>query len=198
MQKKLLQNSIFKFLSSLKLTVTCLFLLFVLTWWGTVFQVNHGLYLAQKQIFHGFMFLAFGFLPFPGAQLVLWVFFINLVCVALTRFIHYRFNKIGILIIHFGILTYFVGAFVTFTITKETFLQLLEGEGSNVSAFYHDWELSIWKEDGSSKKVTALNVEFFQPRKKYPLDERFSLEVESYYPNAQVFNQALTRVANFK
>jgi len=211
---KLAQNPIFKFFSSLKLTVTCLGLLFILTWCGTIFQIDQGLYLAQKQIFHSFWFLMFGFLPFPGAQLVLWIFFLNLVCVTLTRFIHYRFKKIGILIIHFGILTYFVGAFVTLTITKETFLQLLEGEGANVSTFYNEWELSIWQSTQSSKNVTAIDAYTFHPKTAYRIDENFSIEVKSYYSNSKAFTitqspehfdyvnasgiQSLVKVANIK
>ncbi len=174
-----------KVFSSLKITITCLMLLFILTWWGTIDQVENGLYHAQEQFFHSFFFLSFGWLPFPGAQLVLWILFINLVCVALTRFV-YRWSRIGILIIHFGLLTYFVSAFVTLHCVEESQLTLKEGEASNVSSAYRDWELSIWKKDGGEKIITAYDAKNFKPGRILDFNEyNFEVIVKNYYPNAR-------------
>jgi len=148
--------------SSIKIAVTCLLLLFVLTFWGTVAQVNSGLYSAQERYFYSWFFLVLGFFPFPGARLVLWTLFINLLCVLITRFV-YKLSHIGILIIHIGLLTYFVSAFVTFHVVEESNLTLLEGEGSNVSSAYYDWELSVWKSSQSDRRnITALDVNDFK------------------------------------
>ena len=57
-----------KLLSSVRITVVCIFLLFVLTFWGTVAQVQQGLYIAQERFFNSFFFLAGGFFPFPGCR----------------------------------------------------------------------------------------------------------------------------------
>ena len=175
-----------KAFSSLKITVTCLGLLFILTFWGTVDQVENGLYHAQEQFFHSFFFLAFGFVPFPGAQLVLWILFINLVCVASTRFV-YRWSHLGILIIHFGLLTYFVSAFVTLHVVEESQLTLKEGEASNVSSAYHDWELSVWKQAGDKKQVIAYDAKNFKPGMVLNFNEYgFEVVVKDYYPNIQL------------
>jgi len=75
-----------KFLSSTRITVVCLFLLFILTFWGTIAQVQQGLYAAQDRFFNSFYFLAAGWIPFPGAQLVLWVLFVNLICMVILTY----------------------------------------------------------------------------------------------------------------
>src|SRR5580698_863458 len=81
--------SILKVIASSRITVICLFLLFILTFWGTIAQVQQGLYVAQERFFNSFFFLAAGFIPFPGAQLVLWVFFINLISSIILTFKKY-------------------------------------------------------------------------------------------------------------
>src|SRR5471032_1290247 len=98
-----------KRLSSSWITVVCLFLLFILTFWGTIAQVQQGLYAAQDRFFNSFFFLAAGFIPFPGAQLVLWVLFVNLICMMVLTFKKYlRWESLGLLIIHMGLILYFV------------------------------------------------------------------------------------------
>ena len=178
--------ALIKVFSSLKITVSCLGLLFILTFWGTIDQVENGLYHAQEQFFHSFFFLGFGFVPFPGAQLVLWILFMNLVCVALTRFV-YRWSHLGILIIHFGLLTYFVSAFVTLHLVEESQLTLKEGEASNVSSATHDWELSVWKQEGDKKHVIAYDAKNFKSGQILDFPEYgFEALVQNYYPNTQL------------
>ena len=58
-----------KFLSSPRITVVCLFLLFILTFWGTIAQVQQGLYLAQERYFFNSFFFSAGYrfyALFPG------------------------------------------------------------------------------------------------------------------------------------
>ena len=154
--KKLDQRRLFMFLSSGKITVVCLSLLFIVTLWWTIDQVTNGLYLSQERFFNSLVFTFWGFIPFPGARLVLWVLFINLVCVSLVRLV-YRWSKAGIIITHCGLLLFFVAAFVTFHCVEETNVTLMEGEGSNVSTSYHQWELSLWTQDGNKKQVVAFD-----------------------------------------
>ncbi len=185
MNNRLKNIRLIKAFSSLKITVTCLALLFILVFWGTIDQVENGLYHAQEQFFHSFFFLVLGWVPFPGAQLVLWILFINLVCVALTRFV-YRWSRLGILIIHFGLLTYFVSAFVTLHCVEESQLTLKEGESSNVSTAYHDWEFSIWKQKGGKKHVVAYDARILKPGRILDFNEyHFEVMVKNYYPNTR-------------
>ena len=194
LRKKINQIFWLQKLSSVKITVLCLGLLFILVFWGTIAQVNEGLFLAQKRFFHSWFFLAGGFIPFPGAQLVLWILFLNLLCAAITHFAYLR-SQVGILIIHFGLLIYFVAAFVTFNVAKESQLTLRETAGSNVSSSYHEWELSIWKvEDENQKNVTAFDSHYFKTNDKLSIPENhLTFTVKAYYSNASV-TEGLTKI----
>jgi hypothetical protein len=186
-RKQLNHNLIIKALSSVKITVACLVLLFILTLWGTIDQVYNGLYLAQARFFNSWVFTFWGFVPFPGAHLVMWVLFINLTCVSMVRFV-YSWSKIGITIIHVGLLLFFVAAFVTLHGVKESNITLVEGEASNVSSAYHHWELSVWTEKGHQKQVAAFDADHLKPGQKFDF-EKFGLSttVKSYYPNCDAY-----------
>ena len=152
-------NKLLRILASVKITVICLFLLFVLTFWGTVAQVDHGLYSAQERYFYYFFFKVFGVIPFPGAQLILWVMFINLIASIITFFSKLRdWRSIGLKISHAGVLIYFIAAFIVFHGTTESNVRLAEGESTNVSSSYHDWELAYWKDQGSERHVSAVEL----------------------------------------
>ncbi len=175
-------------MTSVRLMVVCLFLLFLLTFLGTIDQVSHGLYLAQEKFFFSFFFLLFGFIPFPGAHLVLWVLFINLACVAIFRFV-YRWSNIGILIIHGGLLIFFVAAFVTYHNSVESHVTLFEGEGASVSSAYHDWELSVWKKTNEARNISAYDVKNLKKDGVLSFDEfKFNLTVKDYYTNSKAFS----------
>lgn len=180
-----------KFLSSTRITVVCLFLLFILTFWGTVAQVEHGLFAAQERYFNSFFFLAAGWMPFPGSQLVLWVLFINLMAATVTRFSKYRnWSYAGILIIHFGLLLYFLAAFMVFHLAKESNIHLREGQSTNVSVSYMDWELAYWKQDRhEAKQIAAFDANHFRPDQKLPVGSKdFTLAVKQFYLNCDAFS----------
>ncbi|HVV73033.1 MAG TPA: hypothetical protein VHI52_16270, partial [Verrucomicrobiae bacterium] len=89
------------FFASLKLTVVCLTLGMVLVFWGTMAQVDLGLYKAQNEFFRSF-FIFWGpksaswKIPIcPGGYLVGGVLLINLVSAHFKRFRLTR-DKIGI------------------------------------------------------------------------------------------------------
>jgi len=186
-RKHLNNNKIIKVLSSVKIAVVCLSLLFILVFWGTIDQVSNGLYLAQEKFFNSWVFTFWGFLPFPGARLVLWVLFINLVCASITR-LFLKWSKPGIIIIHTGLLTFFVAAFVTFHSVEESNITLMEGEGTNVATAYHNWELSLWRQEGNEKKVIAFDAD--RLRKGDSLEFKpygISVVVNEYHRNCNAY-----------
>lgn len=179
-----------KFLSSSRITVACLFLLFILTFWGTIAQVQQGLYAAQDRFFNSFFFLAAGFIPFPGAQLVLWVFFVNLICSMIMTYKKYtKWENAGLLVTHFGLIIYFIAAFMIFHVSQESTVHLAEGEVTNVSISYQDWELAYWTQDTSERQVTALDSKNFKAGYQLPFDNKdFTLTVSQFYPNCDAFS----------
>ena len=179
-------------LSSAQITVVCLSLLFILTFWGTVAQVSQGLYAAQERFFYSFFFLAGGFFPFPGAQLVLWVMFVNLVASGISHFIHLRhWRYTGLKLSHAGLLIYFIAAYITFHASQEAYIHLAEGEGTNVAASYDGWEVAYWKEAGYPRHITALDANGLKSGDVVNL-AGVSIGVEQFFLNCEAFTKTLS------
>lgn len=184
------RSIVVRLLVDLKVTVVCLLLLFLLTLLGTIHQVDNGIYAAQKRYFESFFVLVAGFFPLPGAQLVLWVLFVNLLSATIFRFV-YRIKRIGILIIHGGVFILFFGMFFTQYFAQESFLSLLEGEGRNTTTDYFDWEVAVWNSRSQTREISAINVG--------PLGEGKSITIptygiklvpQRYFKNARAFRRA--------
>ncbi|HLP40125.1 MAG TPA: cytochrome c biogenesis protein ResB [Fibrobacteria bacterium] len=141
------------FAASFDVTVVCLLLLMVLTFWGTLYQVDYGLYAAQQRMFRSWFFTFLGFIPFPGAKLVLWATFINLVLAGLLKYT-YQWRKTGLLLIHYGLLLLVVSAGYTYYFAQESVLSLAEGEAANVSDDYHEWEIALWRQSMKGDTLT--------------------------------------------
>jgi len=187
MKRKLREHPIIKILASDRITVACLFWLFVLTFWGTIAQVEHGLYPAQERFFSSIVFLVWNFIPFPGARLVMWVFFINLLVSATIRF-EYNWKHFGLLVAHGGIFLLLISAFVTFHFAKESHVTLVEGEGTNVSTAYHEWELAVWKEKGDKADVIAYDANQLSTGEQLSFDEfPFTAVVTAYHLNCSAY-----------
>ena len=180
-------NKILKILSSVKITTVCLMLLFILTFWGTVAQVSNGLYAAQERYFFSIFFKVGGFFPFPGAQGVLWVLFINLCAATITHFSKLKtWRSAGLKLTHLGILIYFVAAYATFHLTEECNVHLMEGEATNVGSSYNHWEIAYWTETSEQKQVTAYDITRAKVGDRFVMD-KVNVYVEQFYLNANAF-----------
>ena len=179
-----------RLLIDLRVTVVCLLLLFLLTLLGTLHQLPNGIYSAQKTYFESFFTLAAGFVPLPGAQLVLWVLFVNLLAATIYRF-SYRVKRIGILIIHGGLFALFFGMFFTQYFAQESFLSLLEGEGANVTSDYFDWEVAVWDPSAETRRVAAVDADALAAGRTVPIP-RYGVELrpQRYFGNARAFSRA--------
>ena len=180
---------IVRLLVDLRITVVCLLLLFVLTFLGTVHQINNGLYAAQKTYFESFFTLVAGFVPLPGAQLVLWVLFVNLLAATIYRFA-YKIKRIGILIIHGGLFVLFFGMFFTQYFAQESFLSLLEGEGGNVTTDYFDWEVAVWDPSTETRRVSAADARVLAAGQSVRIP-RYGVELrpQRYFPHASAYSR---------
>jgi hypothetical protein len=121
-------------LSSPKLTTTCLLILAVLVFWGTIFQASHGLYEAQQRFFGAWIVLIGGWLPFPGVKLVGLVCVCNLLASMLFR-IRRRPANAGLFVIHAGVIILLIGGAYGHHVSRESALELAEGQSS---AMAHD------------------------------------------------------------
>ena len=174
-------------LISPRLAVVCLGLLMVLTFWGTVYQVDHGLFAAQERFYNSWVLWWGGFLPFPGTQLVLAVLTANLLAYLGSLLVQPRVSP-GILVIHVGLLTMLLGGGVTHYFAEEAQLTLEEGETSSVAASYHEWELAVWRQDGGVREVLAATSDAFAPGQAVRFEQLgLTVAVEAYYRNARAF-----------
>jgi len=188
------KNTVLKLLkavASLKLTVVCLIILAVLVVWGTVYQADHGLYQAQQKFFHSWFFLLFGFIPFPGTVLIMFILFFNLVAVLFFR-IGFKLAKIGNLITHLGLIVLLVGGFFTFYYSQESTLTLKEGETGNMSSSNRLWELAVWERNAkagqSDADVYAVDTKGSRPGDVIHLEDLgLALQVKEYYGNCTAF-----------
>jgi hypothetical protein len=156
-------KDIFKFFTSLRLTVVCLGVGILLVFFGTLAQVNEGLYNAQDRWFRSFFVWwspagANWKIPmFPGGYLVGTVLLINLIAAHINRF-QLSWKKLGIHIIHGGIILLLAGQLATDMLSKEMQMSFAEGESRNFSVNPRSVEL-VFMTDGPTPeqdKVVAV------------------------------------------
>lgn len=155
--KKINLRSVFKSLASPKLTVVCLFLLLIVVIWGTVYQVDYGLFASQQKFFSSWIAVLFGFLPFPGTVLLFWILFVNLLSSLFFR-IPLKWSNTGNILTHVGVLIFFVGSFFTTYFSQESMIRLREGEAKDYSVSSRNWELAVWSAGNKRKIVYAVDT----------------------------------------
>jgi hypothetical protein len=172
-------------LGSLKLTVLGLALLTTLTVWGTLYQARFGLYRAQERFYQSWFFLGGGWLPFPGAQTVLLILFLNLAASMILLLLLGK-QRFGLFVTHAGLILMLAAGATTFYFGSESQLTLEEGEGSNVAAAYHDWEVAAWPagDRTDDRRISAFDVRALRPGTQLRLEALgLDLAVESVYAN---------------
>ncbi|HXF09467.1 MAG TPA: cytochrome c biogenesis protein ResB [Desulfuromonadaceae bacterium] len=192
-----MNNPILRFFSSVRLTVACLVLGCILVFWGTVAQVHLGLYKAQNEFFRSFFIYGqAGDLKvpiFPGGYLIGSVLLLNLL-VAHARYYKPGKRKIGIILIHFGIVLLLVGQMLTDALSIESQMHLRIGETRNFSEADRAFELAVIDTSGKdTDQVVAIPArrlahsdEFTDP-KLLP----FTLRIKTYYANSSLMEQPM-------
>src|SRR5215813_1890197 len=168
----MLLDRLTKLFTSLKLTVICLVLALVLVFIGTLAQVDLGLYKAQNEFFRSF-FIYWGpktaswKIPiFPGGYLVGGILLINLVTAHFKRFRFSR-DKVGIWMVHVGLILLLLGQLLTDMLSRESMLHLREGDAKNYSESTRSCELAVTDTtDSDSDKVVAIPQNLLAGRKE--------------------------------
>ena len=162
-------------LSSFGFAAILLVFLMLLTWLGTLEQVQHGLFETQKKYFES-IFLVHWFemrlpwfadgsfewtrlsipLPLPGVYLLLSLLLLNLVCGGIVRMRKDK-ARAGILVAHLGIVLMLVAGFVKYRFSIDGQMTLWPNETKNQFASYFEWELTI-HEAVPEGKVTELVI----------------------------------------
>ena len=181
------------FFTSLRLTVVCLALALVLVFWGTIAQVDLGLYKAQNEYFRSFLIYwgpkgASWRIPvFPGGYFIGGVLLINLIASQLRRF-SFAASKIGLWMVHVGLILLLLGQLLTDLLSRESTLHLREGEARNYSEVEREAELAVIDTtDPDADKVVAISKGSWRPRRSIgPGDLPFTVRVKQFFANSQV------------
>lgn len=193
----MLLDRIIRFFSSLKLTVVCLGLGLVLVFWGTMAQVEMGLYQAQNEFFRSLFIYwkpegsGLKIPIFPGGYLVGGVLLVNLLAAHIQRFELSR-KKIGLFLVHSGLILLLVGQLLTDLLSQESMLHLREGETKNYTEADTDVELAIVDvTDRDSDKVLA--IDYRRLLKPGPVQHEalpFTVDVRKFYVNSVLADRA--------
>lgn len=177
------------FFISLRLTVACLVLGAVLVFAGTIAQVDLGLLKAQNQFFRSFLIFwgpsgASWKIPvFPGGYLIGGVMLINLTAAFIARFT-FTWRKAGILIIHAGMILLLLGQLLTDMLSRESAMQLFEGESKNYSEDFRETELVLIDKSASeSDKVYSIPQSILGRGEIHDSRLPLAVKVQKYWPN---------------
>ena len=179
------------FFTSLRLTVICLCLAMVLIFVGTLTQARLGLYDVQAQYFRSFFIFwtpagTHWRIPvFPGGWCLGLVLLMNLLAAHIKRFKFER-RKIGILLVHGGLILLLVGQFVTEIFQVESQMRLEVGDTKNYSEDSRKNELAVIDvTDPKTDHVVSIPESFVVKGGEIRTPELpFALRVERYAPNS--------------
>jgi hypothetical protein len=190
-------DRLIRFFTSLRLTVVCLALALLLVFFGTLAQVDLGLYKAQNEFFRSFLIYwgpkgASWKVPvFPGGYLIGGVLLINLVASQFQRFV-FTASKIGLWMVHVGLILLLLGQLLTDLLSRESTLHLREGEARNYSETEREAELAVSDvTDPATDKVVAIPQGVLAGEKNIrPGDLPFTVQMKRYFGNSVVEERA--------
>ncbi len=140
---------LYGFLSGYPLATVLLLLLLLLTWLGTLEQVDHGLHATLQKYFDRRAFIVIPRingrivpLPLPGVFWVSALLFVNLLLGGIVR-ARKGWRTTGVLIAHGGILFLLCGAMVTHLTEQRGSMAVSEGEISDAAEDYFEHVIEI-------------------------------------------------------
>ena len=193
-------KALLQFFASLRLTVVLLALSMVLIFFGTLAQVETGIWKTQKDYFESILaiwaypeaWIAYDQLywlriPMPGGYLLGGMLLINLVAAHVTRFT-LTAKKAGIFLIHIGLILLLISELLTDVLSEESQMPVDEGASSNYSQEYRDNELVlIDRMHADFDTVHSIPIALLKPGKTVAVPESpLTIRTVSYYPNAQI------------
>ena len=182
---------LWKFFTSLRLTVWTLGFAIALVFLGTLAQVHEGLWDGQTRWFRSYFVLRKAgdvwWVPpvFPGGYLIGAVLLLNLLAAHLKRF-QLTWRKAGINLTHFGILLMLVGGLATDMYSRESVMNLREGGTRFFSEATREHELVFIRAlDDAREEVVAIPTALLRTGAevrdaKLP----FPVKVKSYWVNS--------------
>lgn len=185
-----------RFFTSLKLTVVLLALGTVLVFWGTLAQASLGLYKAQNEFFRSFFVFwqpasgGWRIPIYPGGYMIGGLLLINLFA-AHIRYYQPGKKKIGVALIHLGVVLLLVGQFLTDYLSTESSMHIRNGGTKNYSEADRAFELAVTDTtaaDGDT--VVAIPSHLLLKHSEIAHSALpFKLNVKKFFANAALTDQ---------
>jgi len=185
-------DRIWKFFTSLRLTVVLLSLGLILVFLGTLAQVHEGLWNAQTRWFKELVVVrqagdAWWVPPiFPGGYLIGILLLLNLVAAHIKRF-HLAWSKLGINLTHLGVILLLLSQLSTDKFAQESVMSFREGETRRYSEATREYELAFTRPvEGDKDEVVAIPSELLNKgetirHEKLP----FGVKVNEFWINSE-------------
>ena len=197
--RKLLES-----LASLRLTVALLAMAMMLIFAGTLAQANMGVWQAVDTYFRSLIAwidlqlfvprqvarVPFS-LPFPGGLLIGAAMVVNLLAAHGLRF-RLAGKRIGIVVLHAGLILLLTGEFVTAMLAEEGLMSIDEGSSSDYVEDVREVELAVIDASNPEKhRVAAIPESLLLEavRSGEPIEPKsmpFSVEIDQWMPNARL------------
>ena len=190
---------LYNLFSSVKLAVVLLALGLILVFWGTLAQVKLGVFQVQHEFFQSLFIYwqptgsGLRIPIFPGGYLVGGLLLINLFTAHL-RYYKPGARKIGVAMIHLGVVLLLLGQFATDMLSTESYMSISEGETANYSESNSRWELAVVdSSDANEDKVVAIPTSLLAKGGEltHP-DMPFKLRSKMFYLNSALSTNAAT------
>jgi ABC-type transport system involved in cytochrome c biogenesis permease subunit len=185
-------SRIYRFASSLKLTVWLMALSMILILLGTLEQVHWGIWHVQREYFSSWFCLyplnpsAPLHLPLPAGFLLGLLLVINLICAHFQKFQDKKgYKHWGIKMIHSGLLLLLIGGFVTAVYQDESAMVIPEKEQRNFTEAFRNYEVVVIEHTANGiDKVVSVPEELLQKNTLNLPNTSFTARVLKYYPNS--------------
>ncbi len=186
----------YKFFTSVRLAVVLLACGLILVFWGTIAQVKLGLYQAQNEFFRSLFIYwhpagsSLRIPIFPGGYLVGGLLLVNLFAAHL-RYYKPGLKRLGIAMIHLGVVLLLLGQFATDMLSTESYMRIREGSYSNFSESNSRWELAVVDvSEATDDKVVAIPESLLAKGGELAHPEMpFKLRVKTYFLNSDLRGQ---------
>lgn len=193
-------KQLLNFFSSLKVTVVLLTFSMALIFFGTLDQVQYGIWHTQKLYFESFFVvwsvpeqtawhdqLFWLHIPLPGGYLLGGMLLINLLTAHAVRF-KMTWKKSGIFLVHLGLILLLISELMTDLLSVESQMPVNEGGSSNYSNAFRSNELVfIDSSHPDHDSVHAVPATLLKPGKTVEIpDSPLSIRTINFYPNAEI------------
>jgi hypothetical protein len=193
-------DKIWKFFTSLRLTVVLLAFCVLLVFLGTIAQVQEGLWNAQERWFKELLIIRQKGDPwwvppiFPGGYLLGVMLLLNLIAAHLKRF-DLTWKKLGINLTHFGVILLLVGQLATDMFSRESVLSFSEGETKQFSESHRAFELAfVRSSDAEKDQVVSIPQEMLKDGAEIRNDALpFTVRVKNFWINSEPAFRAPTQ-----